>query len=61
MGNVKVSEDKLIFNVENLTPPMLESAKEISDRDYIESLMNNEGERLTDFYQICRIPPRYSP
>ncbi|APB33522.1 hypothetical protein GlitD10_1202 [Gloeomargarita lithophora Alchichica-D10] len=52
MGTIKVSGDKLIFNVESLIPPMLDSAKEISNRAYIESFVNDESKKITDFYQI---------
>jgi hypothetical protein len=60
-GKVILQGETLVFQVDYLNPPLLDAAKQISDRDYFLAFVDNQGKQLTDYYQLGDLPPKYMP
>ncbi|MEG3977557.1 hypothetical protein QT970_23445 [Microcoleus sp. herbarium8] len=60
-GKVTFVDPVLVFDVELLNLGDLDSIKDISVREYFDSLADSEGKKLTDFYQLGKIPSKFKP
>ncbi len=59
-GKVTFADGKNVFDVEYLSFVDLDSIKDISVREYFDSLTDSEGKKLTDFYQLGKIPSKFN-
>jgi hypothetical protein len=59
-GKVTFADGKNVFDVKYLSFSDLDSIKDISVREYFDSLVDIEGKKLTDFYQLGNIPSKFN-
>ncbi|HLO52010.1 MAG TPA: hypothetical protein VK211_26625 [Kamptonema sp.] len=59
-GKVTFAYGKNVFDFKYLSFFDLDSIKDISVREYFDSLTDSEGKKLTDFYQLGNIPSKFN-
>jgi len=58
-GKVTFADREKVFDVQWLTFFALDSIKDISVPEYFASLADSEGNKLTDFYQLGKLPSKF--